>query len=110
MPAGRPKKETKYDAMLVKDLAGVMCTQQEIANILNISLRKFQDDAELMHIYKMGIENAKSSLRRMQWKSAQAGNVTMQIWLGKQYLNQREPQAETIISDDEQDDKMGEYE
>jgi hypothetical protein len=31
----------------------------------------------------------------MQWKSAEKGNVTMQIWLGKQYLQQRDqPQDE----------------
>jgi len=30
------------------------------------------------------------SIRRQQYKSAEGGNVTMQIWLGKQYLNQRD--------------------
>lgn len=28
----------------------------------------------------------------MQFKNAQAGNVTMQIWLGKQYLGQKDKQ------------------
>jgi len=37
-----------------------------------------------------GLENGKSSLRRIQWKSALGGNTTMQIWLGKQYLQQRD--------------------
>ena len=32
----------------------------------------------------------KASLRRMQGKSAQDGNVTAQIWLGKQMLGQRD--------------------
>ena len=27
-------------------------------------------------------------LRQLQWKSAESGNVVMQIWLGKQYLGQ----------------------
>ncbi len=26
----------------------------------------------------------------MQWKAAKAGNVTMQIWLGKQLLGQKD--------------------
>lgn len=30
------------------------------------------------------------SLRRAQWQAAQAGNPTMLIWLGKQYLGQRD--------------------
>jgi hypothetical protein len=29
-------------------------------------------------------------LRRTQFKSAEAGNVTMQIWLGKELLGQRD--------------------
>lgn len=37
-----------------------------------------------------GRELAKCSLRRMQFKSAEAGNVTMQIWLGKQLLGQKD--------------------
>ena len=37
-----------------------------------------------------GREHAKISLRRMQFKSAEGGNVTMQIWLGKQLLGQRD--------------------
>jgi len=50
----------------------------------------------------------------MQWKSAQNGNVTMQIWLGKNMLGQRdhneieyiERKAEpiTIIDDVKPDD------
>ena len=31
----------------------------------------------------------------MQWKSAEDGNVTMQIWLGKQVLGQAEKQEVT---------------
>jgi hypothetical protein len=29
------------------------------------------------------------SLRRMQWKAAEEGNITAMIWLGKQLLGQR---------------------
>jgi hypothetical protein len=39
------------------------------------------------------MEAGKSSLRRLQWKSALGGNVVMQIWLGKQYLGQRDEHA-----------------
>jgi hypothetical protein len=87
---GRPKKVIDYK--IVESLAGVFCTQQEIATILNVGLRTLQNDDEFMRIYKEGHENAKSSLRRFQYKSAQNGNVTMQIWLGKQYLGQTDKQ------------------
>ena len=32
----------------------------------------------------------KASLRRMQYKAAEGGNVTAQIWLGKQILGQKD--------------------
>ena len=32
------------------------------------------------------------SVRRMQYRSAEEGNATMLIWLGKQYLDQKDKQ------------------
>ena len=87
---GRPKKVIDYN--MVDNLARVFCTQQEIATILGVGLRTLQYDEEFMRVYKEAHENAKSSLRRFQFKSAQEGNVTMQIWLGKQYLGQQDKQ------------------
>jgi len=86
---GRPRKEIDYET--VEKLSSLFCTQQEIASFLNLSLRKLQGDEKFMHIFKKGQQNAKTSLRRYQFKSAEKGNVTMQIWLGKQYLGQKEP-------------------
>ena len=37
----------------------------------------------------------KIRLRQLQWKAAESGNVSMLIWLGKQYLGQSDKQ-ETI--------------
>ena len=88
MAGGRPKKPIDYTT--VEKLAGIMCTQEEIANYLDISVRTLQRDDEFCRIYKKGIEKGKMSIRRHQYKSAEEGNVTMQIWLGKQYLNQRD--------------------
>lgn len=34
------------------------------------------------------LEGRKIQLRSWQWKNAENGNATLQIWLGKQYLNQ----------------------
>lgn len=86
---GRPSKEIDYG--LVKRLAKIHCTQEEIADFLDLSLRKLQGDAEFMHIYKKNVTDAKMSLRRKQWAAVDKGNITMMIWLGKQYLGQREP-------------------
>lgn len=43
-----------------------------------------------MDAWMLGPRIGKASLRRMQFKSAEDGNVTMQIWLGKQMLGQRD--------------------
>ena len=85
--AGRPKKEIDYD--MVEKLANIQCTQEEIASFLEISVRTLQRDEEFCRIYKKGQENGKMSLRRMQYKLAEK-NTAMAIFLGKQYLGQRD--------------------
>lgn len=107
---GRPKAELKYDMALVKDLASIFCTQQEIANIMGVSVRTLQRNAEFCHIYAIGIDNAKSNLRRAQMKLALSGNASMLMWLGKQYLNQREPLMDNSIPADEVESDMESYE
>lgn len=89
----RPK--IQIDMELAEKLASIQCTHEEIAAILGVSTKTLQRNKEFCLMYKKAREQGKSSLRRMQWKSASAGNVTMQIWLGKQYLQQRDqPQDE----------------
>jgi hypothetical protein len=86
MPAGRPRKQV--DEQQVESLAGIGCTVAEIAAALGVS----KDTLERNYAapIEKGREQAIISLRRMQFKSAEAGNVTMQIWLGKQLLGQRD--------------------
>ena len=85
--AGRPKKEIDYE--LAEKLAGIMCTQEEIASFLNLSVRTLQRDEEFCRIYKKGQDNGKISLRRMQFKLAEK-NAAVAIFLGKQYLGQKD--------------------
>lgn len=82
----RPKKIIDYE--LVEKLANIQCTMSEIANVLGVSLSKVEKDSEFVRIYKKGMETGKMSLRRKQWKAVEDGNITMLIWLGKQYLGQ----------------------
>jgi len=88
MAAGRPK--FKIDYTQVEKLGAIMCTQAEIASILGCSVDTLQRDTKFCGLYKTAIDNGKMSLRRAQYKSAMLGNATMQIWLGKQYLGQRD--------------------
>ena len=87
MPAGRPKKVIDYN--LVEKLAHIMCTQEEIVTMFDCDVRTLQRDEEFCRIYKKGQENGKMSLRRMQYKLAEK-NTAMAIFLGKQYLGQRD--------------------
>ena len=85
--AGRPKKEIDYVA--VEKLASIQCTQEEIANFLDLSVRTLQRDEEFCRLYKKGQDNGKMSLRRYQFKLAEK-NTSMAIFLGKQYLGQKD--------------------
>ena len=72
----------------------IQCTKDEICGILDIdegTLTKWCKETYNLgfsDIYKKKSSTGKMSLRRQQFKSAENGNVTMQIWLGKQYLGQ----------------------
>ena len=81
---GRPKKQV--NAALVEELASIGCTEDEIASACDCSVSTL--DRRFADVIRKGRDSAKSSIRRLQFKSANAGNVTMQIWLGKQYLGQ----------------------
>ena len=83
---GRPQK--LVDLELVERLAHIQCTHTEIASALNISVDTLARNRHFAEVYKRGAENGRKSLRRMQFESANRGNVVMQIWLGKQYLGQ----------------------
>jgi len=83
---GRPRVEVNPNT--VERLAAILCTVQEIAAVCGCS--KDTLERNFAAVIKRGREAGKASLRRAQWKAAQKGNPTMLIWLGKQYLGQRD--------------------
>jgi len=91
---GRPRIDINWDAF--DSLCRLQCTLLEIASFFNctdetIERRvKQQYNETFMEHYKKASAGGKSSLRREQWKSALRGNVSMQIWLGKQWLGQKD--------------------
>ncbi len=99
-PTGRPRLEVDLD--LASRLASIMCTGQEIADVLQVSYdtveRRVRETFEMSFADWLKRHQAvgKSSLRRMQWKTAENGNVTMQIWIGKQYLGQSDKQEISV--------------
>lgn len=91
---GRPIKVLTQDAIkVIEKLAAKMCSEEEISSVLDMSCdtlhNKYNNDLFRTAMNK-GKEEGKVNLRRMQWASAEKGNVRMQIWLGKQYLGQKE--------------------
>ena len=96
---GRPSIDIDYE--MVSKLARMMCTMQEIASFLDLSVRKLEQDEEFIRVYKKNIDTGKISLRRSQMKLADAGNATMNIWLGKQYLGQTDKVEEKITNTEE---------
>lgn len=85
--AGRPKIQIDYE--LVKKLASIQCTEKEIASVIGCTDRTMQNDPECMKAYYEGLDQGKMSLRRTQFKLAEK-NAPMAIFLGKQYLGQRD--------------------
>lgn len=94
---GRPKIKIDYE--LAGKLANIHCTQEEIASHLGVSVDTLQRDVKFCGIYKKGMDEGRMSLRRMQFKAASDGNITMQIWLGKQLLSQSDRQDVTHSGD-----------
>ncbi|MCX6142140.1 MAG: hypothetical protein NTZ35_02870 [Ignavibacteriales bacterium] len=106
-PVGRPKID--IDMNLVDSLCKIQCTGVEIAAILGIaydSLNNKINEYFAMNFSEYIKEKAnggRASLRRMQWKAAEEGNCTMQIWLGKNYLGQSdkvETENHTVVDAD----------
>lgn len=93
----RPRKE--IDRTQFEKLCGLQCTQQEIAGFFDCS----EDTIErwckrtynigFAETYKTHSAPGKISLRRYQFKLAET-NAAMAIWLGKQYLNQKDTPTE----------------
>lgn len=87
---GAGKKKFKIDYETCEKLASLMCTQAEIASYLGCSLALLEHDKKFQEVHRKGLDKGKMSVRRHQYRCAEEGNPTMLIWLGKQYLGQRD--------------------
>ena len=94
MPAGRPVKY-KIDPEMLEKLASIHCTNTEIAAIFGCD-SSLLGKGKYSDIIKKGKEKGKMTLRRKMFETAMGGNVTMQIWLSKQYLGMTE-KVETVV-------------
>lgn len=90
---GRPKIE--IDKKYFENLCKLQCTKEEIAGFFDCSEDTIENwcketyQTTFSAIFKVKSQSGKISLRRSQFKLAETSSA-MAIWLGKQYLGQRD--------------------
>lgn len=101
---GRPKKAVDFEK--IDSLCAYHCTAEEIVEHLNLFdhdvsydtvERRIKEKFKVTfaeYIQQKHLAHAKPKLRRIQWEMAEK-NASMAIWLGKQYLGQKE----TIVNE-----------
>lgn len=93
-PPKRGRKPLELDGAKIVELARIGCTLEEIAAVMGCSKKTIQN--RFQSEVAEGVEHLRHSLRRWQYIKAKEGNVAMLIWLGKQYLGQRDKQDSTV--------------
>jgi hypothetical protein len=93
---GRPK--VPIDTGVVERLAQRQASIRTIAHVVGVdekTLRnRMKDEPDLSATIERARERGKAALLDKQWEQAMGGNWKMQIWLGKQYLDQRDQRRE----------------
>lgn len=100
---GRPRKE--IDQKQFENLCALQCTESEICgwfgvceDTLNAWCKRTYKKT-FSDTYKEKRGAGKISLRRAQWKLAEK-SASMAIWLGKQYLEQRDQPEDSVDVED----------
>lgn len=89
----RPRKEIDKDQF--EKACGIQCTLEEIASFFDCSVDTIERwckrtyNMGFAEVYKKKSELGKMSLRRNQYNLSKT-NATMAIWLGKQWLGQKD--------------------
>lgn len=95
MVKGDTPAQDKIDKKQFENLCGLQCTLLEICDFFDVeddtlnSWCKKTYGTTFSEVFKLKRGKGQISLRRMQWKLAEK-NPTMAIFLGKQYLGQKD--------------------
>lgn len=108
---GRPKKE--IDQQRFEDLCALQCTLDEVCETLGVSDKTLNAWCKKVYgetfsaVFEKKRGRGKISLRRMQFRLAEK-NAAMAIFLGKQYLGQRDTVDVGLPKLNEKDDALSE--
>ena len=95
---GRPRREIKQDSF--EKLCAMFCTEEEIAGFFECSVDTIERwakrtyDKSFAEIYAEKKQGGKISLRRAQFRLAEK-SAAMAIFLGKNYLGQKDSPDDT---------------
>jgi len=82
----RPRKE--IDERKVEQLAAIGRSEKEIGQLVGCSENLLE--RRFAGALKRGRARRNQNLRQLQYEAVKRGNAMMQIWLGKQWLGQKE--------------------
>ena len=105
----RPRKE--IDQKQFENLCGLQCTLEEICDWFGVTDKTLNSwckrtySKSFSEVFRQKRSTGKISLRRSQWKLAEK-NANMAIWLGKQYLGQKDIVEVGVEKDNVQDDAL----
>ena len=105
----RPRKE--IDQKQFENLCGLQCTLEEICGWFGVTDKTLNSwckrtySESFSEVFRQKRSTGKISLRRSQWKLAEK-NANMAIWLGKQYLGQKDIVEVGVEKDNVQDDAL----
>ena len=91
--SGAGRKRIPIDPHELHKLCVLQCTHEEIAAWFNCSVRtieKYVKKPGVAEVVARGRAKGRISVRRAQMKLLESGNATMGVWLGKQFLGQRD--------------------
>jgi hypothetical protein len=98
---GRPLKQIDWQKVIT--LCQIFCTESEIASVMDCHIDTLYEACKREHncnfpdFFKKHSENGRASLRRSQFKKAMEGHPSMLIWMGKQFLGQKDQIETTAV-------------
>lgn len=88
---GAGRKPVQIDLFQLERLCAIQCTDEELAGIFGVTTRTIENKRkkpEYAEAMRCGRAKGRLSVRRV--KLLERGNPSIAIWLGKQYLGQRD--------------------